>query len=133
MTNYYPRDIAQMVNSALENMPVVMVTGMRQTGKTTFLCSESGLDDRHYVSFDDFAQLDAAQRNPEALLQGDDPITIDEVQRCPELLISVKKAVDEHRVPGRFLLSGSANLLLLKGVVDLKYVKLEKNLEKKSK
>ena len=118
MTNYYPRDIAQMVNSALENMPVVMVTGMRQTGKTTFLCSESGLDDRHYVSFDDFAQLEAAKSDPDGFISRDQPLTIDEAHKCPEIFDAIKRAVDKKRIPGQFLLSGSANFSILKNIAE---------------
>lgn len=58
MTEYYPRDITDTVITALENMPVVVVTGMRQTGKTTFVRSQPDLKDRIYVSFDDFSQLE---------------------------------------------------------------------------
>jgi len=67
---------------------------------------------RHtYRTLDDFTTLAAAKANPEALLGGDS--ILDEVQRCPELLVLIKKFVDEERRPGRFILSGSANLALL--------------------
>jgi len=78
MTEYHPRDIADAVNAALENMPVVVVTGMRQTDKTTFLCSQPDLVDRIYVSFDDFAQLEAAKSNPEEFVSRSETLTIDE-------------------------------------------------------
>ena len=65
MTDYHPRDIAGAVSIALENMPVVVVTRMRQTGKTTFLCSQSDLSDRSYGSFDDFDQLESAKSDPD--------------------------------------------------------------------
>jgi hypothetical protein len=97
---------------------VVVVTGLRQAGKTTFLLSEPGLASRRYWSLDDFATLEAAEREPEALLAGDEPITIDEAQRCPRLLVAIKQAVDRRRTPGRFLLSGSANLALLRDVSE---------------
>ena len=61
MTDYHPRDIAGAVSIALENIPVVVVTGMRQMGKTTFLCSQSDLSNRSYLSFDDFAQFESAK------------------------------------------------------------------------
>jgi predicted AAA+ superfamily ATPase len=63
-------------------------------------------------------QLQAARADPEGFLAGDEPLTIDEVQRAPELLVAVKRAIDKDRRPGRFLLSGSANLSLLKGVSE---------------
>ena len=67
--------------------------------------------DRVYRTLDDFATLAAARANPEALLAED--AILDEVQRCPELLLALKRRVDEQRRPGRFVLSGSANLALL--------------------
>jgi predicted AAA+ superfamily ATPase len=83
MTEYHPRDITDAVSTALENMPVVVVTGMRQTGKTTFLCSQSELGDRSYVSFDDFAQLESAKSDPDNFIRRDKPLTIDEAHKCP--------------------------------------------------
>ena len=70
------------------------------------------------MTLDDFAALEAARLDPESLVHGQEPVTIDEVQRCPELLVAIKRAVDEQRTPGRFVLSGSANLSLLKGVSE---------------
>ena len=99
-------------------MPVVVVTGMRQAGKSTMLLNQPGLKDRRYISLDDFAQLEAAGKNPESLLGKGDAVTIDEAQRCPELLMAVKRSVDLQRIPGCFLLSGSANFSLLKGVSE---------------
>lgn len=99
-------------------MPVVVVTGMRQAGKSTMLLNQPGLKDRRYISLDDFAQLEAARKNPESLLGKGEAVTIDEAQRCPELLMAVKRSVDLQRIPGRFLLSGSANFSLLKGVSE---------------
>jgi len=61
---------------------------------------------------------DVARRDPAALLEGGDPLTIDEVQRVPGLLPSVKRAIDRERRPGRFLLTGSANLLLMRQVSE---------------
>jgi len=103
---------------ALADMPVVVMTGMRQTGKSTLLQRDAALAARAYVSLDDFAQLDAARRDPEAFLDREEPLTVDEAQRCPELLVEIKRAVDRDRRPGRFLLSGSANFSLLRGVAD---------------
>jgi predicted AAA+ superfamily ATPase len=98
-------------------MPVVVLTGMRQVGKTTLLRNEEFLAGRHYVTLDDFAQAAAAQSAPEELL-GSRPLTVDEVQREPLLLDAIKSAVDAHRHPGDFVLSGSANLLLLERVAE---------------
>lgn len=118
MTKYYPRDIAGAIGTALENMPVVVVTGMRQTGKTTFLKSQPDLENRIYVSLDDFSQLEAAKNDPDGFVNRDKPITIDEAQKCPEIFGAIKRAVDKARVPGQFLLSGSANFSILKSITE---------------
>lgn len=118
MTAYWERDIGLKVLEALKDMPVVVITGMRQTGKTTFLQKQPGLDHRHYVTFDDFSQLEAAKLDPDRFVNSHEPLTIDEAQKCPEILIAIKKAVDKRRIPGQFLLSGSANFAVLKGISE---------------
>jgi predicted AAA+ superfamily ATPase len=118
MTDYYPREIADSVRSALENMPVVVITGMRQTGKTTFLKSQPDLNDRTYITFDDFSQLEAAKRDPDGFVNRGNPITIDEAQKCPEIFGAIKRAVDSKRSPGQFLLSGSANFSILRNITE---------------
>jgi len=118
MTTYYPRDITGAVCTALENMPVVVVTGMRQTGKTTFLCSQPEIANRVYVSFDDFAQLEAAKSDPDGFINRAKPLTIDEAHKCPEIFGAIKRAVDKRRIPGQFLLSGSANFSILKSITE---------------
>lgn len=115
---YRPREIAPRLVRALREMPVVVLTGMRQTGKTTLLQQDPALRGRRYLSLDDFATYEAAQRNPEALLEGEEPITIDEAQRVPELMRAIKLRVDRRRRPGQFLLSGSANFRLLKSITE---------------
>jgi predicted AAA+ superfamily ATPase len=115
---YRRREIAGALRHALENMPVVVLTGLRQVGKSTLLQEEPYLARRRYWNLDDFAHLEAARRDPEALLGGEEPVTVDEAQRCPELLSVVKRLVDRRREPGRFLLSGSANFSLLRGVTE---------------
>ena len=118
MTEYVERDIASVIPSALHDMPVTVITGMRQTGKSTFLQNNPKLKNRKYVTLDDFAQLEAAKTDPDGFVRSDEPMTIDEVQKCPELLTSIKRAVDKKRRPGQFLLSGSANLAMLRGVSE---------------
>jgi len=115
---FLPRDVAPRLLAALENMPVVILTGMRQTGKSTFLQKQPGLGDRRYVSLDDFAQLTAARTAPELFVESSIPLTIDEAQRAPELLLAIKREVDRDRRPGRFILSGSANFALLRGASE---------------
>jgi len=118
MTAYFKRDIAGSVLAALKDMPVVALTGMRQSGKSTFLRNETGLRKRRYVTFDDLAQLAAAKESPDRFVEGDDPLTLDEVQKCPEVLTAIKKQVDRRRKPGHYLLSGSANFAMLKGITE---------------
>ena len=112
MTGYLPRELSPRLERALRQLPVVVLSGLRQSGKSTLLQSEPGLARNHrYRTLDDFATLAAARSNPESLLEG--AAILDEVQRCPELLVALKRSVDEQREPGRFILSGSANLALL--------------------
>jgi hypothetical protein len=118
MPDYYPRDISAEVVRTLKSMPVVVVTGMRQTGKTTFLKSEPRLAGRTYHSFDDFAQLEAGKSDPDGFINQDCPMTIDEAQKCPEIFGAIKRAVDKRRIPGQFLLSGSANYSMLKNITE---------------
>lgn len=102
---------------ALRHLPVVVLSGLRQSGKSTLLQNESSLaTGRRYRTLDDFATLAAAKSNPESLL--DAPAVLDEVQRAPELLVALKTEIDRRRAPGRFILSGSANLALLEGVSE---------------
>lgn len=98
-------------------MPAVVVTGARQAGKST-LAQELTPGHRRFVTLDDIDALDAARRDPDVLLGGSAPVTIDEVQREPDLLHAVKQAIDRERRPGRFLLTGSANLLLMRQVSE---------------
>lgn len=111
-----PRIVGQNLAANLAVMPAVVVTGARQTGKST-LVQELWPGDserpRRFHSLDDLDVLEAAQRDPDALVGGDTPVTLDEVQRAPELLRAVKRAIDKNRRPGQFLLTGSANLLLM--------------------
>jgi len=112
MTDYLARELSNRLERALRQLPVVVISGLRQSGKSTLLQNEPLLALGHtYRTLDDFATLQAARSNPEALLEG--AVILDEVQRCPELLMALKQRVDEQRVPGRFILSGSANLALL--------------------
>ncbi len=118
MTGYKPRENSACLLEMLKNMPVVVVSGMRQTGKSTLLQNLPELAKRKYVSFDDYNRLEAARQDPEALLAGEHLLTIDEVQKFPQMLNVIKREVDRDRKPGRFILSGSANFLLLKNIAE---------------
>jgi len=118
MTGYFQRDLAPAVGKALRNMPVVVITGLRQSGKTTFLQHEFPTDKRRFITFDDFAQLSAAKADPDHFVTTDEDLTIDEAHKCPEIFTAIKRVVDKKRRPGQFLLSGSANFMLLKKITE---------------
>jgi hypothetical protein len=113
-----PRHLAGALAEALALAPVVVVTGARQTGKSTLVRSPAVLGDRLYVTLDDPGALEQAQKAPDDLVRRADGLVVDEVQRAPSLLLAVKRAVDEQRRPGRFVLTGSANLLAMRSVAD---------------
>ena len=115
---YYPRELIKAVSRALKIFPVVVVSGPRQSGKSTMIREEPSLSGREYITLDDLNFLNTAKNEPESLLSAAGQITIDEAQRAPEIFLAIKRAVDRKRVPGQFLLSGSANFLLLKNLGD---------------
>lgn len=112
-----PRLVGHALRERLRVMPAVVVTGARQTGKST-LAEHLVPGERRYLSLDDLDVLDAARRDPGALTGGREPVTLDEVQREPGLLHAVKQSIDRRRVAGRFLITGSANLLLMRRVAE---------------
>jgi predicted AAA+ superfamily ATPase len=117
----HPRHIAPLLTDALTDTPVVLVNGARQSGKSTLVQSLPGPAGvaRQYLTLDDAVVLSAAKSDPAGFinaLQG--AVTLDEVQRVPELFLAIKAAVDRQRQPGRFLLTGSANVMLLPGIAD---------------
>lgn len=113
------RHISEELKSYLELMPVVLLIGARQTGKTTLveaLVKERGMS---YVTLDDESSLSSALRDPSGWIDSlVKPVVIDEVQRAPELFLAIKRDVDQNRLPGRYLLTGSANPLLLPRLGD---------------
>ncbi|MHC8509539.1 MAG: ATP-binding protein [Rhodospirillales bacterium] len=113
----YSRLSAQQVFTALSDTPVVLVTGPRRAGKTTLVRSMAGKD-RTYITLDDEAVLEVARSDPSGFVRGLDMAVIDEIQRAPNLLLALKKSVDEDYRPGRFLLTGSANVLTLPRTAD---------------
>jgi predicted AAA+ superfamily ATPase len=112
-----PRLLTGAVERAARAMPVVVVTGARQTGKSTLV---RGLlsGERAYLSLDDLDVREQAERAPDELVARGERLILDEVQRAPDLLLAVKRAVDARRTRGRFILTGSANLLLARRVSE---------------
>ena len=94
-------------------MAVVVVVGARQTGKSTLVQYTTNTT-RRYETLDDLDTLSTLTESPDSLLSIDQDLTLDEVQRLPELLVSIKRALDQERRRGRFLLTGSANLLVMR-------------------
>jgi predicted AAA+ superfamily ATPase len=118
------RTLYTRLMEALADTPVVFLRGARQTGKTTLVKrlaeKPSGADNsRQYISLDSAAALAGAQGDPTGFLRGlKKPVIIDEAQRAPALMLAVKEDVDRERRAGRYLLTGSANILTLPGIAD---------------
>jgi predicted AAA+ superfamily ATPase len=117
-THYLQRFLEPVVEAALSQFPVVVVTGARQTGKSTLVRNLPSAALRSYATLDDLDVLDRAQRSADSLVGTADALTLDEVQRVPRLLLAIKREVDKDRRKGRFLLTGSANLLLMRRVSE---------------
>ena len=117
----HPRHIAPLLAESLSDTPVVVINGARQSGKSTLAQSVSAdkATPRRYLTLDDAVVLNAAKSDPAGFIQGlQGPVTLDEVQRVTELFLPIKAAVDRDRQPGRFLLTGSADVMLLPGIAD---------------
>lgn len=108
------RHITGRIIEALSDRPVVLLNGARQTGKSTlvqWICKQRNIP---YFTLDDFTLLSAVKSDPAGFLAGvKGSVAIDEVQRIPELFLAIKADVDRNRRAGRFLLTGSANVMLL--------------------
>ena len=113
-----PRRIEPRIAEALLDTPVVLLAGPRQAGKTTLVRHIAAQQGLRYLTLDDELTLLSAREDPVGMVRSLDRAVIDEVQRAPQLLLAIKKSVDEDRRPGRFLLTGSANLMALPTVAD---------------
>ena len=115
----YRRFTENIFKEAQQDTPVVLIHGCRQCGKTTLARSVGEQMGYHYISFDDDNQLRAAKADPVGFVSNlPNRIILDEIQRAPQLFTSIKASVDQNRLPGRFILTGSANVLLLPQLAD---------------
>ena len=116
----------QIIISALAHRRIILLAGARQCGKTTLakhlsitLTESASSLDPIYYTLDDVTLLDAALLDPKGFVDHEDELMIiDEVQRAPRLLLSIKQSVDENTAMGRFLLTGSANIQALPSVSE---------------
>ncbi|MFH0898519.1 MAG: ATP-binding protein [bacterium] len=116
---FFQRNITDQVEKALSRSPVVLLTGPRQSGKTMLMQRIAQERNYSYVTFDNIQTLTLAKNDPIGFINSlKKPVILDEVQRCPELFLSIKNDVDQNRIPGRFALTGSANPLLIPTLGD---------------
>lgn len=114
---FFPRLAESMIRDAISDTPVVCVLGARQCGKTALV--RHMFPDRPYVDLDTHSEFVMASEDPGSYIQRlPDTITIDEVQQVPNLIGPIKVSVDQNRRPGRFILTGSVNLLLIPGLTQ---------------
>jgi predicted AAA+ superfamily ATPase len=116
----YRRFILNNILEALLDTPVIFLRGARQTGKSTLVqMIADGPYPADYVTLDTAGILSAAGTDPSGFIAGiEKPVVIDEAQRIPDLLLSIKEDVDRHRHPGRYILTGSADILTVPKVSD---------------
>ncbi|MEJ7758284.1 MAG: ATP-binding protein [Gemmatimonadaceae bacterium] len=115
----FPRFVAKRLEEALSDTPVVLLHGPRQSGKTTLARMVGDPMGFNYLTFDDEVARAGAEADPSGFIAGLATRTVlDEVQRVPSIFTAIKSAVDRNRAPGRFLLTGSANVLLVPKLAD---------------
>ncbi len=115
---YRERFSEKLILDLFAHFPVVVVVGARQTGKTTEIekCFKDKLSS---FTFDPFQDLEGARKDPDFFLESHPaPLFLDEIQYAPELMSSIKRKVDKVGKPGMYILSGSQNLSVIKGIAE---------------
>lgn len=109
-----PRHLEKRLRAGLRVSPAIPLAGARQVGKTTLIQQIANRENYAYRTLDDLVSLGAASTDPIGFLErSPKPVILDEVQRCPELFLPIKADIDANRTPGRYILTGSANPLLI--------------------
>lgn len=115
----YKRNVQENLLHTIANSPATLITGARQTGKTTLIQKIGLTEGFHYVSFDDLFAQGAAEADPIGFIENlSKPVILDEVQSAPKIFLPMKKDIDQHREPGRYILTGSANPLIIPKLGD---------------
>ena len=117
-STYLPRLVQHRIPQLSKVFPVVVVTGARQTGKSTLVRRPELFPDHDYRTLDDVMVRDQARRDPELFLDRAQRLVIDEVQHAPDLLLAIKRRVDEERWGGQYVLTGSSDLLVQRNVSE---------------
>jgi predicted AAA+ superfamily ATPase len=113
---YIQRLILEDIKEYQKFFPVLLISGARQVGKST-LALHLNID--NYITLDDINMYEMAKNNPKGFIESlSKPVVIDEIQRLPQLLISIKEYVDKERINGEFILTGSASLQGFKEISD---------------
>ena len=116
---FFDRNILKNLYEAIKRSPVVLITGARQSGKTTLVQMLCEKNNYTYITFDDLRYLDRAKNDPIGFIENiQTPIILDEVQRVPEIFLTIKRMVDQKKHPGMFILTGSADPMLLPRLGD---------------
>lgn len=115
----YPRYIEARLAESVSDTPAVLVHGPRQSGKTTLVKDFGDAHGYTYVTFDTDEQVRAATEDPIGFVERLGPkAVLDEVQRVPQLFTTIKATIDKNRQPGRFIMTGSANVLMVPALAD---------------
>ena len=123
-----------LVEETLQDTPITVIQGARQVGKSTLARAVTSERPALMLSLDTAAVYQAAKADPDGFVrQSDDLLVIDEVQRVPELVLALKDAVEEDRRPGRFLITGSANLLEHRGAQESRAARAATGVSRRSR